>query len=124
MTNIRQERANAEIIKALSFIIRNKINNPRLKTELVTLTYCNVSADFRHCKIGFSVLSGNKHKVQEILQKSEGFIKRELLKMVKLPYSPALEFIIDVGEDNSERVNELLSTLVIPKEDQMDEEDI
>ena len=124
MANVRQERANSEVIKALSVIIRDKINNPRLKTELVTLTYCNVSADFRHCKVGFSVLSGNKHKVLEILQKSEGFIKRELLKMVKLPFAPELEFIIDIGEDNSERVNELLSTLNIPKEDDVSEEEI
>lgn len=124
MANVRQERANSEVIKALSVIIRDKINNPRLKTELVTLTYCNVSADFRHCKVGFSVLSGNKHKVLEILQKSEGFIKRELLKMVKLPFAPELEFIIDIGEDNSERVNELLSTLNIPKEEDVSEEEI
>ena len=34
--------------------------------------------------------------------------------MVKLPFAPALEFIIDIGEDNSERVNELLSKLEIP----------
>ncbi len=124
MAYVRQERANSEVIKALSVIIRDKINNPRLKTELVTLTYCNVSADFRHCKVGFSVLSGNKHKVLEILQKSEGFIKRELLKMVKLPFAPELEFIIDIGEDNSERVNELLSTLNIPKEEDVSEEEI
>ena len=81
MANVRKERASAEVLKALSYIIQNKINNPRLKGEFVTLTYANVSADFRHCKVGFSVLSGNKHKVQEILQKSEGYIKKELLLM-------------------------------------------
>ena len=122
MANLRQERANSEIIKALSNIIRNKLNNPRLKTEFVTLTYSNVSADFRHLKVGFSVLSGNKHKVKEILSQSEGFIKRELLKMVKLPFAPKIEFIIDIGEDNSERVNQLLSTLDIPEESFDDEE--
>ena len=117
MANIRQERANSDIIKALSNIINNKINDPRIKQEFITLTYCNVSADFRHCKIGFSVLSGEKQKVKDILTKSEGFIKRELLKMVKLPFAPALEFIIDIGEDNSERVNELLGKIIIPKEE-------
>lgn len=122
MANIRTERANSEIIKALSNIIQNKLNNPRLKGEFITLTYCNVSADFRHLKVGFSALSGNKHKVQEVLQKSEGFIKRELLRAVKLPYAPEIEFIIDIGEDNSERINQILSTLDIPKEDQDNEE--
>ena len=124
MANVRKERASSEVLKALSYIVQNKINNPRLKGEFITLTYADVSADFRHCKVGFSVLSGNKHKVQEILQKSEGYIKRELLSMVKLPFAPALEFIIDIGEDNSEAVNKILSTLEIPpiEEESSDEE--
>lgn len=124
MANVRKERASSEVLKALSYIVQNKINNPRLKGEFITLTYADVSADFRHCKVGFSVLSGNKHKVQEILQKSEGYIKRELLSMVKLPFVPALEFIIDIGEDNSEAVNKILSTLEIPpiEEESSDDE--
>ena len=62
-------------------------------------------------------LKSQKQKVKDILTKSEGFIKRELLKMVKLPFAPALEFIINIGEDNSERVNELLGKIIIPKEE-------
>lgn len=117
MANIRQERANSEIIKALSYIIQQKLNNPRIKGEFITLTYANVSADFRYLKVGFSVLSGNKHKVKEVLEKSEGYIKRELMNMVKLPFAPSINFVIDIGEDNSERVNELLSELEIPELD-------
>ena len=124
MASIRQERANSEILKALSTIIREKINDPRIKAEFITLTYANVSADFRHLKVGFSVLSGNKHKVLEILKKSEGFIKRELINIVKLPFAPVIEFIIDIGEDNSERVNELLSKLNIPKEEISEDEEV
>lgn len=114
MANIRQERANAEVIKALSYIISNKLNNPRIKGSLITLTYCNVSLDFRHCKVGFSVIGASKESVKEILQKSEGYIKKELLSMVKLPFAPKLEFIIDIGGDNSDRVNELLNLIDIP----------
>lgn len=121
--NVRHERANSEIIKAIAIIVRDKINNPRLKGEFVTITYCDVSADFRHLKVGFSVLSGNKHKVLEVLVASEGFIKRELLRMVKLPYAPKIDFIIDIGEDNSERVNQILSGLVIPEESESAEDE-
>ena len=125
MENIRQQRANAEIIKALSTIIRDKINDPRLKQEFITLTYVNTSADFRHCKVGFDVLSGNKETVRKLLKKSEGFIKKELLEMVKLPYAPELVFVADEGSDNSKRVNELLSGLNIPPlEESNEDEDI
>ncbi len=117
MESVRHARANAEIIKALSVIIKDKLNDPRLKSSFITLTYANVSADFRHCKVGFTVLNGNVDLVQRVLRKSEGYIKRELLSVVKLPYAPELEFIYDIGGDNSERVNKILSELVIPDVD-------
>ena len=117
MENIRQQRAIAEIIKALPVIIREKINDPRIKREFITITYVNISADFRHCKVGFDVLSGNREIVKKVLKKSEGFIKKELLNMIKLPYAPELVFINDIGSDNLKRVNEILSGLEIPKLD-------
>ena len=39
------------------------------------------------------------------------------MNIVKLPYAPELEFIYDIGGDNSERVNKILSELVIPDVD-------
>ncbi|MBO7527214.1 MAG: 30S ribosome-binding factor RbfA [Clostridia bacterium] len=125
MENIRQQRANAELIKALSVIIRDRINDPRLKKEFITLTYTKISADFRHCKVGFDVLSGNKDLVNKLLKKCEGFIKRELLSMIKLPFAPELVFIADEGSDNSKRVSELLSKLDIPApQESNDDEEI
>lgn len=120
MENIRQERANAEISKALDVILREKINDPRIKRLFITITYVKTSADFRHAKVGFSVLYGNKNDAQKLLQKMEGFIKKELLQMVKLPYAPELVFIADIGEENSERINDILKSLDIPKEDEED----
>ena len=67
MESVRHARANAEIIKALSVIIKDKLNDPRLKSSFITLTYANVSADFRHCKVGFTVLNGNVDLVQRVL---------------------------------------------------------
>ena len=83
----------------------------------ITLTYVKTTPDFRYCKVGFSVLNANKQDVQKRLQKIEGFLKKELISMVKLPYAPALEFVVDVGEDNSERINEILKTLDIPPQE-------
>lgn len=117
MENVRQERANAEISKALDIILREKINDPRIKRLFITITYVKTSADFRHAKVGFSVLNGNKNNAQKLLQNMEGFIKKELLQMVKLPYAPELVFIADLGEENSERINDILKSLDIPKED-------
>ena len=122
MQNLRTERANSEVEKALSNILRNKVNDPRLN-EFITITYANLSSDFRHCKVGVSVYTGDKNVVMKQLKKSEGFIKRELIREVKLPYTPELVFILDEGASHSDKINEILSTLNIPQEDEGDDEE-
>ena len=122
--NVRQERASSEALRALSIIIKDKMNDVRLQNEFITLTYAKVSPDFRYCKVGFTVLNGNKNYIQRILQSSEGYIKKELLSMVKFPFAPKIDFIPDLGEDNSERVNEILKSLNIPKMEEETNEDL
>ncbi len=121
MSSIRTERANSEVEKALADIIHNRLNDPRL-SEFITVTYAHLSVDFRHCKVGISVYTGDKNVVIKQLRKSEGYIKRELVKDVKLPFTPELTFILDEGAKYSDKINEIISTLNIPKED-VDEDD-
>lgn len=123
MENVRQERANAEISKALSVILREKVNDPRLRGLIISITNVKTSVDFRHCKVTFSVLNGNNNEVKRLLQKIEGFIKKELVQMVKIPYAPSLEFISDIGEANSQRINDILTGLNIPKEESVDDDE-
>ena len=62
MQNLRIERANSEVERALSNILKNKINDPRLN-EFITITFVKLSVDFRHCKVGISVYTGDKKVV-------------------------------------------------------------
>ena len=117
MPNVRQERANAEIMKSLMDILRFKVNDPRL-SGLITVTSVNVSPDFRYCKVLISTMDQRPQEVLKILRKSEGFIKNELISMIKLPYAPKLDFKLDPGTANNERVNEILKNLVIPSEEE------
>ena len=123
MSSIRTERANSEVERALNNILRNKINDPRLN-EFITITYVELSVDFRHCRVGVSVYTGDKKVVLKQLRKSEGFIKRELVKEVKLPYTPELNFILDEGAVHSDKINSILNTLEIPEESEEDDETI
>ena len=120
MENLRIERANSEVERALNNILRNKVNDPRLN-EFITITFVNLSVDFRHCKVGVSVYTGDKNVVLKQLRKSEGFIKRELVKDVKLPYTPELTFILDEGAKHSDSINAILETLNIPKDEGEDD---
>lgn len=122
--SIRFDRANSQLQKTISYIIHNKLNDSRINPMLY-VSEVNVSPDFKFCRVKISIDNENKKETDElikILQKSEGFIKNELAKMLKMPSIPKLQFEFDKGLSASLRINEILSTLDIPKEDGEDNE--
>ena len=113
----RIERANSEIQRCLVEIIKNKMNDPRLD-QIVSITEVSVTPDFKYCKAKVSVLDVNEMtRVTKVLQKSEGFIKRELAKMVDMPQVPKISFVVDKSTMSAIRVEEILRNLNIPAEE-------
>lgn len=115
----RFDRANSQLQKNIALILQNKMNDPRI-SPFVYVSEVNVTPDFQYCKVKIALDSDNQKELEEtikVLQKSEGFIKRELANMVDMPYMPKLQFEIDKGTQASIRVNEILKTLNIPKEE-------
>ena len=115
----RIDRANSEIQRCIADIIQNKMNDPRLK-KLIYISEVNVTPDFRYCKVKLAIDEQDEKVLKEIistLQKSEGFIKRELSTMVKMPQVPHLSFVVDKGTQATIRINEILKTLNIPDEE-------
>ena len=118
----RMERANSEIQKALIEIIHTKMNDPRLN-QIVSITDVETTPDFKYCKAKVSVLNVDEiANVTKILQKSEGFIKRELAKLVKMPQVPKINFVVDKSTISAIRVEEILRTLNIPKAEDKNED--
>lgn len=116
--SVRFDRANSEIQRCLSYIIQNKMNDPRI-SPLMFISEVNVTPDFRFCKIKVAYDSEDEKELNElisVLQKSEGFIKKELANMVKMPHMPKLTFVIDKGTNATVRINEILKKLNIPKD--------
>ncbi len=112
----RHERANSEIQKCLIEIIQHKMNDPRLD-RVITVSDVNVSPDFKFCRVKISVLDlKDINLVTNVLQNSEGYIKRELASMIDLPFIPKLKFEVDKGTMSTLRVEEILRNLDIPAE--------
>ena len=123
--SFRFDRANKEIQRCISIIIQTKMNDPRID-PLLYVSDVNLTADFKYCKVKIALDSDDHNKLQnmlEILKKSEGFIKRELADMVKMPSIPKLIFELDKGTSATIRVNEILKSLNIPKTDESGEND-
>ena len=121
----RIEKANSELQRCLSNIIHNKMNDPRIN-DFVSIASVNVTPDFKFCKIKISLIERDFPKAKEIvatLQKSEGYIKNELKKLVKMPQVPKLTFEFDKSIMNVIRIDEILKNLDIPKEESEDGDD-
>lgn len=111
--SLRLDRANKEIQRCVSQIIQTRMNDPRLDPMLY-VSEVNLTPDFKYCKIKIALDNDNKEKLDEmiaVLQKSEGFIKRELALLVKMPSIPKLKFEIDKGTSATIRINEILKSL-------------
>ena len=118
----RMERANSEIQRCLIEIIQTKMNDPRLD-KIVSITEVNVTPDFKYCKAKVSVVKPEEAgEVVKVLQKREGYIKRELAQMVDMPQVPKINFIVDKSTLNSIRVEEILKTLNIPAEEEISDD--
>ena len=123
--SVRFERANSELQRCISDIIQNKMNDPRI-SPLLFISEVNVTPDFQFCKVKIALDTENEEELKKtikILEKSEGFIKRELANMVRMPHMPKLQFVIDKGTSATVRINEILKTLNIKKEDEETGED-
>lgn len=119
----RIERANSELQRCISRIIGG-LNDPRLPSMLY-VSEVNVTPDFKYCKIRVSFDTNREEEVKTILsvlQKSEGFIKKELANQVRMPQMPKLTFVFDKGTQASIRINEILKNLNIPKEETADDD--
>lgn len=117
--SIRFERANSELQRCISDIIQNKMNDPRL-SSLLFISEVNVTPDFQFCKVKVALDTENEEELKQtikVLEKSEGFIKRELATMVRMPHMPKLQFVIDKGTSATVRINEILKTLNINHDD-------
>lgn len=117
--SLRFERANSQIQKNIGYIIQNKLNDPRI-SPMLYVSEAKVAPDFKSCRVKISFDYDDENKAKEImnvLQKSEGFIKRELAHMLKMPSIPKLIFELDKGTQAELRINQILSTLNIPKDE-------
>ncbi len=112
MTKYRLGRINEEIKKELSNIIRDDINDPRL-TAMVSVTKVEVTNDLRYAKVFISLFGNEDSKKQslEALNKSAGFMRREIGHRVKLRYTPELVLELDESIERGMHINNLLTNL-------------
>lgn len=114
----RLQRVAESIRHELGEILLKDIKDPNLK--LVSISRVDISPDLRHANVYFTTLKVPAEKVKESLHKAKGMLKSELVKRIRLKYTPDLLFYEDKGIEYSLKIDKILKAL--EKENELDQE--
>lgn len=102
----RQEKIDSLIRELASEFILKKI---KLKNTLITVTRAKISEDIKKLKIFITVYTEKSEaRALKELNKNIGEWQKFLAKEFKAKFLPRSEFLIDEGEKNRQKVEELL----------------
>jgi ribosome-binding factor A len=98
-----------QIQRDLAELIR-EVKDPRL--GMVTLNAVEVTPDYAHAKVFFSVLVGDPHECEEALNHAAGFLRSGLFKRLHIHTVPTLHFQFDRTTERAADMNALIAKAV------------
>lgn len=112
MNSLRQEKLKKALKKEISTLLREKIQDPRIRDEFLTVTDVEFSRDLKRATIYIYIHDkAKKEIVFKGLKSATKFIQEEIGKIMKLRYTPILTFKEDQSIDRGYRVIEILDRL-------------
>ena len=101
----RSFRIADQIQRDLGELIRD-LKDPRI--GMVTIHAVEVTPDYAHAKVFFSVLIGDPAECQEGLNEAAGFLRNGLFKRLQIHTVPTLHFLFDRTTERAAELNELI----------------
>ncbi|MEY2994008.1 MAG: hypothetical protein RL357_943 [Pseudomonadota bacterium] len=99
-----------QIQRDLSELIARELKDPRL--GMVTLQSVEVTPDYAHAKVFFSVLVGDVDATEEALNQAAGFLRNGLFKRLHIHTVPTLHFVFDRTPERAADMNALIAKAV------------
>jgi ribosome-binding factor A len=102
----RQHRVADQIQRDLAELIRD-LSDPRI--GMVTLNLVEVSPDYAHAKVFFSVLGGEPAESEAALNAAAGFLRNGLFKRLSIHTVPSLHFRFDRTTERAADLSALIA---------------
>lgn len=113
MREFRIEKLNSLIRNELSQIFLEEVKNPLF--EKVTITCVRVSSDLSIAAVFYSTYEGDARSLENLLNKSSGFIRAILKKRLRIKRIPEIRFKYDSSMEYGEHIDRLLREIAIEK---------
>lgn len=99
-----------QIQRDLTELIARELKDPRV--GMVTIQAVEVTPDYAHAKIYFSVLTGDVAATTEALNQAAGFLRSGLFKRIHIHTVPTLHFLFDRTTERAADMNALIAQAV------------
>lgn len=110
----RSDRVAEQVRRDLADLIRSELKDPRV--GMITLTGVEVSADYSHAKVFFTLLGSEQalHETERALDHAGGFLRTQLAHRLRLRNVPQLHFVYDASVERGMRLSKLIDAAVRP----------
>jgi len=99
-----------QIQRDLTELIARELKDPRV--GMVTLQGVEVTPDYAHAKVFFSLLIGDPVETQAALNQAAGFLRNGLFKRLHIHTVPTLHFVFDRTSERAADMNALIAKAV------------
>ena len=99
-----------QIQRDLSELIARELKDPRV--GMVTINAVEVTPDYAHAKVFFSILVGDPEETTEALNQAAGFLRNHLFKRLHIHTVPTLHFQFDRTTERAADMNALIAKAV------------
>jgi ribosome-binding factor A len=99
-----------QIQRDLAELIARELKDPRV--GMITLSGVEVTPDYAHAKVHFSIITGDPVDTATGLNAAAGFLRNGLFKRLHIHTVPTLHFIFDRTTERASDMNALISKAV------------
>ena len=99
-----------QIQRDLTELIARELKDPRL--GMATIQAVEVTPDYAHAKVYFSVLIGDPQETEDALNQAAGFLRNGLFKRLHIHTVPTLHFHFDRTTERAADMNALIAKAV------------
>ena len=106
----RPQKLGDLIQRELSELLQRELRDPRV--GMITITGVDVSPDFSHAKVFFTVLEKQRlDDAREGLRRAAGFLRSQLARRIKLYTTTELRFEYDESVERGDRLSRLIDSV-------------
>ncbi|MDY4587240.1 MAG: 30S ribosome-binding factor RbfA [Oscillospiraceae bacterium] len=122
MANFNLKRLSEDIKREISSAVSG-VKDPRVSKNFVTVTHVELTSDLSYCKVHIACLGGEGRtsKAVEGMTAASGYFKKAIAARVRMRKMPELIFLPDNSLEYSAHIEEILSKL--PKPAQQEDEE-